>query len=162
MLRPFSAFFLLILLVAGCALRGSSSATPAITAYEPDGEARVVEAPREATYALYQHTAADEISTKGPEEVRAQVLVPIGKPIGFEKGPGDDLLAVAGETKFSLPEGEYWWRCATVPDGFYKTIFKTIVQGPEIVGERLDFIWPVLKPVGFLAYFLLPFAGALR
>jgi hypothetical protein len=161
MLRPLLAFALLLPFAAGCAFLGNASTNRVLASYEPEGSAQVVQAPREATYALCQPPPPGEPAT-GQEHLRAQVKVSCGKPIGFEKSETGDLLAVAGEQKFPLPEGDYWWRCATSPDGFYKAMFRRFAEAPELVGEHCDLLWMVLYPVGVAAYFLLPVAGALK
>src|ERR1700722_19735725 len=105
MLRPFSSCFFLIPLVAGCAVIGNSTLGTPIAVYTPNNSIEVAPAPRQATYALYKYSAPDEANLTGQEQIRAQVQVSNGKPIGFEKGTTGELLAVAGERKIPLPEG---------------------------------------------------------
>ncbi len=150
MLRRLIAFTLVLPLVAGCALLGDSSTDRVLASYEPEGPTQVVQAPREATYSLYQHTAPDEVSTKGPENVRAQVQVASGKPIGFEKSETGELRAVAGEEKFSLPEGDYWWRLSTPPPSIPKKLNAKFEVVADEAAKPVSAVASAAKPIFYL------------
>jgi hypothetical protein len=100
------------------------------------------------------------VTRKGTEEVRLQVQVPPGKPLGFDTGPSGDLLAVAGEQKFPLPEGNYWWCDAALPVPLYQSIPGTVQETVISVGDRMGFLFVLMYPAAFVGWFLAGGAGS--
>ena len=155
--RPVSASFLLIVLMTGCAARGSFPLGPQVVAHEADATTRVVEAPRQTTYALYQPTAPGEVNSTPDGKVRLQLPVARGEPIGFEKARSGDLLAVAGAKRIPLSEGEYAWRYSESP-----AVFPSMFTGK--VGKKLESAWQpasdvlhVSLSVASVVLYLIPF-----
>jgi hypothetical protein len=127
---------------------------PLLVEHEPDEKGRIIEAPREATYALYRRAAPGEAGLTPQGKVCAQVLIASGQPIGFEQVPTGDLQGVAGEQRIPLSEGEYAWFYseppAILPDMFTGKVGKTLetVWEPTMQAVRVP-----LTIVGVVLYF---------
>src|SRR5688572_33450410 len=91
-----------------------------IAEYQPGGPPKVDRAPDVAVYKI-KYAPADD------EELRtlrgSKRLVGTGQPIGFERGPAGEVIAVAGPERFTalLPEGArycVWYAKSKEPTEF--------------------------------------------
>jgi hypothetical protein len=142
--RPFAMFFLLLPLVASCASSGEPRLGQLVVTHELHGDTKVIEAPAQTIYALYQPPGTE------PGKVCAQVQLDSGKPIGFEWGPTGDLQAVAGETRMLIPDGEYGWRFAVSPEPLPKKVVGKVSTMIESEGQPVVGVL-VLAAVGTAA-----------
>ncbi len=154
MSRRWSAFSLLVVLIAGCATRGEVPLGPLVVAHKADETTRFVEAPRQTTYVLYQPPTPSQVNSIPAGKVHLQMQVAKGEPIGFEKAGTGDLLAVAGEKRIPLSEGGYAWRYsespAIMPSLFTGKVGKTVEKAWQPTSEALHFS---LSVVGVVLYF---------
>ncbi len=156
MRRPLLLLGMIVALVTvGCASNPHGHGGRFIAEYQPGGPPSTTHTPYKAFYALYQwrqppgdpppHTWIPE------HEVTELYLRGLGRweKVGFEKGSGGELLAVAGGEKIPLEEGRYCWHITPA------TEYQGAQRIPSETGENVVAV--ASMPLGLAACaFLLP------
>src|SRR5262249_15562292 len=106
---------LILSFACGCAHNPHGHSGELVAEYRPGKEPEVEHAPYKAAYALYQWPKPPESPpphTWYPEHHAVEIFVrglSKSDAVGFEKGEGGNIVAVAGDEKIVLEEGAYCW-----------------------------------------------------